>query len=238
MLQPLLFFQKQAYLETIHHFHIQFYGFHDRPTLERLSSLLSILSRPFISEFPNIYPAPKHDIGVNLCPIQSTQHFLRQATITHNHDSTSSIQQRTIVFISCLFSGNEPHGQLVIDIIKRLPREIFNCVAVGIGSKAPGETLLQALNGKYYVAGHSRQKAAQILVSLNPDCVVYVENINNPTIHFLAYERFAPIQILLMGSPITSGIASIDYFLSGDRLEHVSFLKTSATCIGILFVQG
>jgi predicted O-linked N-acetylglucosamine transferase (SPINDLY family) len=131
-------------------------------------------------------------------------------------------RRKTIVFVSCLFSGSEPHGQLVLDVIKRLPKVIFECAAVGIGSKTPGKNFLSAVNGKYYAAGHDRDKAAQLIMSLNPECIVYVENLNSPIIHFLAYERFAPIQILLMGGPLTAGIPSIDYFLSGDRLEHVS----------------
>ena len=76
--------------------------------------------------------------------------------------------------------------------------------------------------GKFYSAGNDREIARSILSSLRPDCVVFSENINNPIVHFLGYERWSPIQVLLMGAPVTGGIPSIDYFLSGDRLEHVS----------------
>ena len=36
----------------------------------------------------------------------------------------------------------------------------------------------------------------------------------------LGFQRHAPVQILVMGSPVTSGNPSIDYFVSGDRIEH------------------
>lgn len=43
---------------------------------------------------------------------------------------------------------------------------------------------------------------------------------NETLIHFLAFQRFAPVQVLVMGAPVSGGISSIDYFISGDRLEH------------------
>lgn len=201
---PLSLFTPHAVLESLHHFHIQFYGFHDRPSLERVSMLLSKVSKPLS------YPASP-EIHLALNNFQS---------YNNEKPNTTQIKRKTIVFVSCLFSGSEPHGQLVIDVIKRLPKLIFECIAVGIGSKPPGNNFLSALNGNYYASGNNRDMAAELIVSLNPECVVFVENINSPIMHFLAYERFAPIQILLMGAPITGGIPSIDYFLSGDRLEH------------------
>ena len=38
--------------------------------------------------------------------------------------------------------------------------------------------------------------------------------------HILGFHRFASTQILAMGSPVTSGNPSIDYFVSADRTEH------------------
>ena len=47
---------------------------------------------------------------------------------------------------------------------------------------------------------------------------------NEVLIYFLAFQRFAPVQVLAMVAPVTGGISFIDYFISGDRLEHVSNL--------------
>ena len=68
--------------------------------------------------------------------------------------------------------------------------------------------------------GRNDAYASALLVSLKLDCVVFAEGMNEAMIYFLAFQRFAPVQILVMGAPVSSGISSIDYFISGDRLEH------------------
>jgi protein O-GlcNAc transferase len=43
---------------------------------------------------------------------------------------------------------------------------------------------------------------------------------SEPSTHFLGHARLAPVQVLFWGNPMTSGNSAIDYFISGDRLEH------------------
>ena len=57
--------------------------------------------------------------------------------------------------------------------------------------------------------------------SLNLDFLEYAEMQNEGILRFLGFERHTPIQIVVMGAPVTSGNHSIDYFMSGDRLEMV-----------------
>jgi len=154
--------------------------------------------------------------------------------IKHPLATGTKRKKKLIVFVSCLIGGNEPHGQLIVDVIKRLPSRLFESSAIGIGGTPPSDDFVSALTGKFYSAGNDREIARSILSSLRPDCVVFSENINNPIVHFLGYERWSPIQVLLMGAPVTGGIPSIDYFLSGDRLEHVSSM---AQLLFLLFLQ-
>jgi protein O-GlcNAc transferase len=60
----------------------------------------------------------------------------------------------------------------------------------------------------------------KILHSLELDCLIFLEAMNTASMYFLGYQRFADVQVLVMGAPVTSGIASFDYFLSGELLEH------------------
>ena len=108
-----------------------------------------------------------------------------------------------------------------MDVMKRIPARIFECIAVGVGTKEPSREFINVTSA-YYNAGNSDVRARDIVSSLRPDCVVFGEVMNEAILYFLAHERFAPIQILLMGAPVTSGMTTLDYFLSGDRLEHVS----------------
>ena len=43
---------------------------------------------------------------------------------------------------------------------------------------------------------------------------------NEAVAHILGFGRFAPVQILAMGSPVTSGNDAIDYFVSSSRMEY------------------
>ncbi len=43
---------------------------------------------------------------------------------------------------------------------------------------------------------------------------------SEPITHFLAHARLAAVQLGFWGNPITSGSANMDYFVSGDSLEH------------------
>ncbi len=61
------------------------------------------------------------------------------------------------------------------------------------------------------LAGHIR--AARIDVLVFPDLGL------DPRQHALAALRLAPVQAALYGHPVTSGLASVDYFLGGDAIE-------------------
>lgn len=145
---------------------------------------------------------------------------LMESTISPVPVEESTSKKKKIVFVSVLIGDNEPHGQLVIDIIRSLPKCLFEVSAISLGTKVAGQDFVSSLNGQYFALGNSREIADQTMVSMRPDCVIFIENINNPHMHFLAYKRFAKVQILLQGAPLTSGLPSIDFFLSGDRLEH------------------
>ena len=176
----------------MHHFNIQFYGFQERQLLERYSFIMTkIVNKP-----------------------------LMESTIPPVTVKESTSNKKKIVFVSVLIGDNEPHGQLVIDIIRSLPKSLFEVSAISLGTKVAGQDFISSLNGHYFALGNSRERAEQTMISMRPDCVIFIENINNPHMHFLAYKRFAKVQILLQGAPLTSGLPSIDFFLTGDRLEH------------------
>ena len=202
------------------HFHFQYYGFHDKPTAELVaflfqqicpqSDLFQVAST--ITEYT--YPSL---VSLEAAPLISSNIIHSNQRDAHRSDKIR------IAFVSSHFGGNEPHGLLVIDVIRRLPRSKFECFAIGIGKKKPSKEFLSAVSENYYHVGHNEAQAQDILSSLRLDCLVFGEILNEAILYFLSFQRFAPVQILVMGAPISSGIPSIDYFISGDRLEYVSF---------------
>ena len=186
------------------HFYLHYYGFHDKYYNDLVHKMFESISHSSLST-------------VSPSLINYTRPVLEH-TSTNN---ASASQRIRIAFVSCLFGGNEPHGLLLIDVIRALPKNLFDCVAIGIGNKPPTDSFLEAVSGNYVSVGYNDEYAKNILSSQKFDCIVFTENLNDGTMHFLAYHRYAPVQILVMGAPVTSSIPTIDYFISGDRLEHV-----------------
>jgi predicted O-linked N-acetylglucosamine transferase (SPINDLY family) len=51
------------------------------------------------------------------------------------------------------------------------------------------------------------------------DILLYTDIGMDPWTYFLAFSRLAPVQCATVGQPGTTGISTVDYFLSSDRLE-------------------
>lgn len=60
---------------------------------------------------------------------------------------------------------------------------------------------------------------ADLLHQLQPDCVLYLDVGMEASTQWLAAQRFAPVQATLWGHPITTGLPSMDFFLSPDAME-------------------
>ncbi len=60
---------------------------------------------------------------------------------------------------------------------------------------------------------------AEIIRSSNCQFLIYLEIGMDPLTYMLAYSRLAPVQIMLAGHPVTSGIPTIDYFVTTAELE-------------------
>jgi predicted O-linked N-acetylglucosamine transferase (SPINDLY family) len=68
--------------------------------------------------------------------------------------------------------------------------------------------------GAFVPLGRTLQEARARIEARRPDVLLYTDVGMHPFLYFLAFGRLAPVQALLAGHPCTSGIPSIDYFLS------------------------
>ena len=181
------------------HFYMHYLGFHDLPIQKEVAHMFSLLC-----------PSQLFEVSPHLADILS---------------SKSHQRKKRIGFVSSLIGGDEPHGLLVLDVIRSL-QGLFEFFVVSVGSKPPSSDFFHATNGNVFQVGYDDNAARNLLKSLELDCLVYAEAMNEAIVYFLGYQRFAKVQILVMGSPVSSGIPTFDYFISGDLLEHVSV----ATC--------
>jgi len=62
-------------------------------------------------------------------------------------------------------------------------------------------------------------EARQTVLAHSPDLLIYPELGMDSFSWLLAFARLAPVQAVLSGHPVTSGIPNLDYFISHDSLE-------------------
>jgi tetratricopeptide (TPR) repeat protein len=83
--------------------------------------------------------------------------------------------------------------------------------------------LLSPLGRSHYI--HSKQdlgKIAEFIRSFSFDIIVYPEIGLDPLVYFLSFSRLAPVQAVWIGNPDTTGIETIDYFISTDQESYLS----------------
>lgn len=73
--------------------------------------------------------------------------------------------------------------------------------------------------GGYVVVNEDLADARQKIASLELDILVYLDVGMDPFGYFLAFSRLAPLQCVAGGHPDTTGIPTLDYYLSADLME-------------------
>jgi predicted O-linked N-acetylglucosamine transferase (SPINDLY family) len=110
-------------------------------------------------------------------------------------------------------------GAMLRGVIDRLDPAVFEVVVLILSG---GEPLPRSLNAQVHLAEllpNDLLSASQAIQRVRPDILVYVETNLVPVINFLAMTRLAPVQVTTLSNPMTSGIHTIDYFVSFSAYE-------------------
>jgi predicted O-linked N-acetylglucosamine transferase (SPINDLY family) len=121
-----------------------------------------------------------------------------------------------IGFISRFFSPLHPMSKLYGGIVDALDRRRFDVTIFRFGPEAPmgfGADASVVTLDDNIAAARTKIAAARL------DVLFYTDLGMAPTTYFLAFARLAPVQCVTFGHPVTTGIASIDYFVSAAELE-------------------
>ncbi len=124
-----------------------------------------------------------------------------------------------IGFISSLLADGEPHGLLLQGLISSLPPDKFHKVAMTVGKPLISQDIMDSVH-EVHSFGFNYHVAVASIKDLRLDVLVYGEMQNEALVHALGLSRLARTQVLVMGSPVTSGARNVDYFISADRVEH------------------
>lgn len=89
----------------------------------------------------------------------------------------------------------------------------------GPSAAAQDDRELRQISTKTIQLPNNIRNSVALLESENLDILVYTEIFSSPTPYVLAYNRLAPIQVALPGNSMTTGLETIDYFISSRLTE-------------------
>jgi predicted O-linked N-acetylglucosamine transferase (SPINDLY family) len=119
-----------------------------------------------------------------------------------------------------IISGSLYHhsvGRTVIELVKRMDRRRFRVAVFSMAPRADALAAAFAAAADHYAQLPKSTAALRQAVGQQPcDILLYPDIGLDPETYFLAFERLAPVQCAMAGHPVTTGIDSVDYFLSGD----------------------
>ncbi|MFH1301081.1 MAG: tetratricopeptide repeat protein [Planctomycetota bacterium] len=161
--------------------------------------------------------------GFNDRPIIERMAELYQLNNTLSWDQQNPTVERDgrirIGFISSLFYKHTI-GSLMKGIIKNFDREKYHVITIS-PTKYNDEVAqeIRADSDEYVFLGIDLQRANQVLQSLELDILFYADIGMDSFIFSLATTRHAPLQCVTWGHPITTGLNTIDYFISSKLIE-------------------
>jgi protein O-GlcNAc transferase len=109
-------------------------------------------------------------------------------------------------------------------VIQNLDRELFDVVVFGV--QGEGEISVFGAGdtaGRYIQLPNILEPARERIAGAELDILVYCDIGMEPLSYYLGFARLAPVQCVLQGHPVTTGIPNIDYFLSSALQEPKDF---------------
>lgn len=96
----------------------------------------------------------------------------------------------------------------------------FDVTLFHLGSRQDAVTAaLRRPPARFVLASGDRRAVARGIAAADLDILLYPDIGMDPATQFLAALHLAPVQVNMGGQPVTSGLSSIDWFLTADRME-------------------
>jgi len=146
---------------------------------------------------------------------------------TNTTNTTNNKSKKNICFISDSFTTDTSVLRDRVTIIGKLNRNRYN---VYFASFYPFESIkgiiakvfMERIKSNYIYLGNTLSNARQVLEPYKFDFIVYPDIGMKLLSTLLAYSRIAPVQLTTWGHSETSGIDTIDYFISSEYFENMN----------------
>jgi predicted O-linked N-acetylglucosamine transferase (SPINDLY family) len=174
--------------------------------------------------FPSTYfPLSYHGIGNKALHEQLARLHLKVAPSLAWHAPRSKKKARRIKLgLASHFFRGHSIGNTTRGLLAEIDRGAFDVFLIRLGATAPDEVAAQmdkAADHVVTVPYGDLQRARDIVAHLDLDILFYQDIGLEPMSYFLAFSRLAPVQCTSFGHPDTTGIPTMDYFISSALYE-------------------
>lgn len=144
-------------------------------------------------------------------------HFLPQDYPRPNPTRGHKIR---VGFVSRFFC-NHSVAHYFAPLLLSLPPETFEVILYAAPNGRQDELTerLKAHTAAWIPLPFDLAQSRQLIAASAPEILIYTDIGTEPFTWLLAHTRLAPVQAAMLGHPITTGIATIDYYLSSAELE-------------------
>ncbi|MBE9000693.1 MULTISPECIES: hypothetical protein [unclassified Nostoc] len=133
--------------------------------------------------------------------------------------SNQRIKIGYLSYFLCGWSGTV----LFLNWLKYADNQNFEIYSYHIGHQIDAATqLFQSYSTKFYHLPNNLEQVCQQIIDDSLDVLIFPELGMDATTLCIAGLRLAPIQCMAWGQPVTSGLPTIDYFLSSELMEPVN----------------
>jgi len=140
---------------------------------------------------------------------------LRAATVPR----TGAGEKMRVGFLSSHFREHTI-GHLTQGLIAHLSRARFSVTVLSVGAhRDPVADAIRASADHFVEVAKNLPAARRLIADQALDILYYPDIGMDPFTHALAFSRLAPVQCVSWGHPDTTGIETIDYFISSAALE-------------------
>jgi len=144
----------------------------------------------------------------------------RDAALTPIASRTRTRSKVRIGFVSAQIANHSVYNAITRGWIEHLDRDRFGKEVFHLSSKVDAQTVAARALADYFEQGpHTVRDWAAAIIERQPDILIYPEVGMDQTTLQLASMRLAPVQLVSWGHPATSGLPSLDYFLSAEAFE-------------------
>lgn len=177
--------------ESATNFYLNYQGQNDLEAQKAQGGLLTRIAHTIFPGYNQPLPLKLKKPGEKI-HVVFVSTFLYGHSIFKTHSRFITHLNRNRFFVTTLFTGNIQDESLKI--------------------------VMQGTDSFQNVGQNSPRLIAAILAA-NPDVLIYTDLGMDPMLNLVSALRLAPVQCNAGGHPVTSGLASMDYFLTSDAME-------------------